>query len=73
VFGGGGEEVLVANGGDEGDDFDVMRQAEVLLGDGAGGNTAWGLILVVRAVYSVRILTYQWSHGHCCDHHRCWP
>jgi hypothetical protein len=45
VFGGRGEEVLVADGGDEGDDFDVMRQAEVLLGNGAGGDTAWGLVL----------------------------
>lgn len=42
VFGGRGEEVLVANGGDEGDDFDVMRQAEELLSDSAGGDTACG-------------------------------
>lgn len=55
VFGGRGEEVLVADGGDEGDDFDVMRQAEVLLGDGAGGDTAWGLVLVGCVVYSVRV------------------
>ena len=41
VLGGGGEEVLVANGGDEGDNFDVMRQAEELLGDSAGGDTAY--------------------------------
>lgn len=40
VFGGWGEEVLVADGGDEGDDFDVMRQAEEFLGDGAGSDTA---------------------------------
>ena len=40
VFGGRGEEVLVANGGDEGDNFDVMRQAEELLSDSAGGDTA---------------------------------
>lgn len=45
VFGGWGEEVLIADGGDEGDDFDVMRLAEKLLGDGAGGDTAcWDLV-----------------------------
>lgn len=42
VLGSRGEEVLVANGGDEGDDFDAVRQAEVLLGDGTGSDTAWG-------------------------------
>lgn len=42
VLGGRGEEVLVANGGDEGDDFNAVRQAEVLLGDSTGSDTAWG-------------------------------
>jgi hypothetical protein len=40
VLGGGGEEVLGADGGDEGDDFDVVREGEVFLGDGAGSDTA---------------------------------
>lgn len=39
VFGGWGEEVLVANGGDEGDDLDIVRKLEVLLCDSAGSNT----------------------------------
>lgn len=39
VFGGWGEEVLVADGGDKGDDLDLVRQLEVLLGDGASGDT----------------------------------
>ena len=38
----GGEEVLVADGGYEGDDLDVMGQAEEFLGDGAGSDTACG-------------------------------
>ena len=41
VFGGWGEEVLVSDGGDEGDDFNAVRETEVFLGDGAGGDTAW--------------------------------
>lgn len=40
VFGCWGEEVLVADRGDEGDNFDVMRQAKVFFGDGTGGDTA---------------------------------
>jgi len=40
VFGRGGEEVLVANGGDERDDFDAVRKAQVFFGDGSGGDTA---------------------------------
>lgn len=40
VLGGWGEEVLVTDGGDEGYDLDVVRQFEVFLGDGAGGDTA---------------------------------
>lgn len=39
MFGGRGEEVLVADGGDEGDDFNAMRQFEVFLGDGTRGDT----------------------------------
>lgn len=44
VFG-GWEEVLVAHGGDEGDDFDIVRQLEVLLCDSAGGDTTWGVVV----------------------------
>ena len=39
VLGGRGVKVLVADGGDEGHDLDAVRQLEVLLGDGAGGDT----------------------------------
>jgi hypothetical protein len=39
VFGSRGEEVLVADGGDKGDDLDVVGELEVLLGDGASGDT----------------------------------
>lgn len=39
VFGGWGVEVLVADGGDEADDLNTMRQLQVLFGDGASGNT----------------------------------
>lgn len=41
VFGGRREEVLVAHGGDEGDDLDTVRQTEVLLSNGTGGDTTW--------------------------------
>lgn len=43
VLGGGGEEVDGADAGDEGDDLDAVGQAQVLLGDGAGGDAADGL------------------------------
>jgi hypothetical protein len=39
VFGGWGEEVLVADGGDKGNNLDVVRQLEVLLCDGARSDT----------------------------------
>lgn len=39
VFGGWGEEVLVANGRNEGDDLDIVRELEVLLCDSAGSDT----------------------------------
>lgn len=45
VLGGWGEEVLVADGGDEGYNLDVVRQLEVFLGDGAGGDTTWSRLL----------------------------
>lgn len=41
MFSGRGEEVLVANGGDESDDFNAVGQAEVFLSNGAGGDTTW--------------------------------
>lgn len=37
----GGKEVLGADGRDERDDFDVVREGEVLFGDSAGGDAAW--------------------------------
>lgn len=39
VFGGWGEEVLVADRGDKGDNLDVVGELEVLLGDGASSDT----------------------------------
>jgi hypothetical protein len=44
VFGGWGEEVLVSDRGDEGDDFNAVREAEVFLSDGASGDTTWDLL-----------------------------
>lgn len=38
--GNGRGEVDLADGGDEGDDFDAVGFLEVVLGDGAGGDTA---------------------------------
>lgn len=43
MLGGWGVEVDAANAGDEGDDLDAVGEAQVLLGDGAGGDTADGL------------------------------
>lgn len=40
------EEVLVSNGGDEGDDFHVVRETEVFLGDGAGCDAACYLLAI---------------------------
>lgn len=36
----GWEEMLGADGGDEGDDLDGVSESEVAFGDGAGGDTA---------------------------------
>jgi hypothetical protein len=43
VFGGGRVEVLVADGGDEADDLNAVRQLQILLGDGTSGDTAYRL------------------------------
>lgn len=40
VLGSRGEQVLVANGGDEGDNLNAVREAQVLFGDGTGSHTA---------------------------------
>jgi hypothetical protein len=45
VFGGWGEEVLVSDGGDKGDDFNAVGETEVFLSDCAGGDTAWDVLV----------------------------
>ena len=40
VLRGGGEEVLVADGGDEGDDLNAVGETQVLLSNGSSGDTA---------------------------------
>jgi len=49
VFGGWGVEVFVTDGGDEADDLNTVRQLQVLLGDGTGGDTAYQEISLMIA------------------------
>lgn len=44
MFAGWGEEVLVSDRGDEGDDFYVVRETEVFFGDGAGCDAACSFV-----------------------------
>lgn len=55
MLGGWGEEVLGADGGDEGDDVDVVREFEVFLGDGAGGDAACSSVISLVDILSGRL------------------
>jgi hypothetical protein len=72
VLDGGREEVLVTDGADESDDFDAVRKAQVLFGDGPSSDTACSSSSVSRSLYNLKsFFSHQLSHERCFAHHHC--